>query len=56
MRPQHTKKHLRKISPPDYNYGGFWDGLYHFIKGDYKTGFTEIAVCVLTCLATAKED
>jgi len=43
MKPQHTKKQLRKISPPDYNYGGFWNGLYHFIKGDYKTGFTEIA-------------
>ncbi len=41
--PKHTKTTLRAMSPPDFTYGGYWDGLYHFIKGDYSTGFVDMA-------------
>ncbi len=31
------------MSPPDFTYSGYWDGFYHFIKGDYRTGFIDIS-------------
>jgi len=40
---QYTKQQLRDMSPPEYHYGGYWDGLYRFQKGDYRKGFTLVS-------------
>lgn len=32
----------RVLAPEGWSYGGFDNGLYHFQKGNYQTGFTEM--------------
>lgn len=37
------KAHCRNIAPKPYHYAGFWDGLYHFTKGNNMKGFLTVA-------------
>lgn len=46
MKPISNHKQIcRDLAPNDFHYAGFWDGYYHFQRGDYSEGFT-----LMSCL------
>lgn len=33
----------RFIAPDGFRYSGYWEGHYHFVKGDNRTGFETLS-------------
>ena len=39
-----VKSYYQQLSHNGYVWVGFWANLHHFTKGDYNTGFYDVAV------------
>ena len=40
---KYSKQQCRNLAPHGFVYGGYWDKLYHFIKGNSRMGFFDTA-------------